>query len=449
MDIMQSALGLEIDEIRNSANKVTFHYRAQIHANGLNLDTLKLISIDTTQDFDKKFADETVVKIMLGAGAYSYKVYPFIDNLEITIFREPRGEVGEAPVNGDRVSSQRFRATLLNPAAPMIQGNSMNQPSEDALDLTNLLELDFQLQDKAIEQLRLKSTGTIFRDQKVEDIIRFVLTKESKDVDVDSKDVPLGVELVKPGNDKKYDHIVIPQGIRSVDVPQYLHDKYGVYPTGFCYYLFNKTWYVFPPFDNTRFDQSQKTMTIIRVPENRMPNVERTFRRDGNNIVAIATGKLNLENDSEKVLLNQGNGIRFTDANLVMGEFVDTRDNVALSSRGKANNEFTTLERPTGINNVQMSPNRISANKMLEYSRLAQRDGVLVQLSWENSDPYSLFPGMQIKLLYLEEATIREIYGTLVFAHHYTRINGIGVTTGRHSTTTNLAIFAKRKVKVD
>lgn len=446
MDILKSPLGIEIEEITAEPNKVSFYYRAEVHANGFDFPSMKLVSMDTSQDFVKNFADESTVKLIYGAGTYAYRIYPYLDNLEITIYREPIGEVGDASAPGETVASQRFRATLLNPTAPAVNANGMNQPSEEALDLTNVLELTFQLQDKAIEQLRLRAMGSIIRKSSVEDIIRFVLTNESKDVDVDSTEIPLGVEMVPALNKKKYEQIPIPQGTRSVDVPQFLQDRYGVYPTGFSYYLFQKTWYVFPPFDNSRFDQSQKTATVIRIPENRMPGVERTFRKDGNHLILMVTGAAQLDNDSEKRILNQGNGVRFADANSMMDGFVDVKDNVALASRGKSNNEFVTLQRPTGLNNVQSSPRRITANQMVEYSELAQRDGVLINMSWDNSDPFAMFPGMQIKLLYLDDEEVKELYGTLVFAHHYTKLQGIGITGSRHFTTTNLTIFAKRKL---
>jgi hypothetical protein len=83
---------------------------------------------------------------------------------------------------------------------------------------------------------------------------------------------------------------------------------------------------------------------------------------------------------------------------------------------------------------------------MVQYSKLAARDGSVIMMEWENSEPDLLIPGMPVKILYLEEDNLRETYGTLVKAHTFVGLKGKGFTANRYSTNTVLAVFVSRKL---
>lgn len=449
MDILDSALSREIDRIKsNNLTETSYYWYAEIHAGGKTIEALKLLSMDIIRDYESNFTDEVIVTLSLGAGKYATKIYPNLSKLEITLYRKPLGEVGGGEDSARPITSERFVATLLDPLAINVAGNSTNEIDETALDLTNILTLSFQLVNKAVDQMRMKTIGGVYRATTVEDVVKSILTMHSAQIEVDSTDMPQGVEMISSSNEHIQDHVVIPHGTRLVDAPNYIHKNCsGIYTAGLAYYYQARIWYVFPPYDNGKFEKSQKTLTIIRLPENRMPGVERTYRKDGNNLVILATGRAAVKNDSEAMLLTAGNGVRFSDANQFMETVVEKRDNKAVMSRGGVNNEFTTVERPSGNNLVLTSNARITSNPWLEYSKLAPRNGSLLAVTWENSNPELILPGMPVKLLYLEGEEIKETFGLVVKAHHYTQTRGVGVTASRHRTTSSLTIFAKRELK--
>jgi hypothetical protein len=359
----------------------------------------------------------------------------------------PVYEVGGGVDTDDATVSQRYIATLLNPFNPAVESNAMNQPDETSLDLTNLLEIDFQLIPKQVNQFRMRTYGGIFRNQTVEDVIKHVLTSESANVDVDSDAVPKGVEMVAANNKTARDHIVIPQGTKLVKVPDYIHEKCGgVYNAGLAAYFSGDHWYVFPPYNNANFDSTPRTMTIINVPPNRMPAIEQTYKKEGNNLTVLATGDTKLKNFSEDLVMNHGNGVRFGDADKFMENYSKLGDNKAVAGRGGTNSEFTTIKRDNGLNNVMQAANRINSNPFWEYSKLAARDGSIISLSWENSDMTQIYPGMPVKILFMQDDDISSITGLLIKAHHYVNTFGSGFQTNRHFTTSNLMIFCKRVV---
>lgn len=448
MDILDSALAREIEAISANPNTdVAYYWRAEIHANGQTLQPPKVLSFDVGRDYESTFTDESVVTMVVPGGMYAFKIYPYLKDLEITMYREPLGEVDGLPAEEREISSERYVATLINPMALNVAGNSANEIDETSLDLTNLLTLKFQLINKAIDQVRMRTIGGVYRKCLVDDVVRSILTMHSSNVETDSSDVPLGVEMVPSSNVKQQEHIVIPHGTRLVDAVDYIHKHCcGIYTTGLAYYYQANHWYVFPPYDSSKFDQSDNTMTIIRLPANRMPGVERTFRKDGKNLVILATGDAATKNQSESLLMNSGNGVRFADADQFMDGIVQKGGNRAVMSRGGSNNEFVATERPNGNNLVLSSQKRITSNPWVEYSNLAKRNGSLLGLTWENSNPAFITPGMPVKVLYLEDEEIKETFGLIIKAHHYTQTRGEGITVARHHTTSALTIFAQREL---
>ena len=268
MDIMQSPLAAEINAVFNGGpNSATYSYRAEIKANGQTLQTLKVISIDRLQDFELKFADETMVRVVMGAGMYTYRVFPYLSNLQLVLYRTTLYETAGNPNENVPQKVQTYRATLRNPPAPALEANGRGQPSEMALDLAQILNLDFQLQDPALEQLRMLQSGGNYRRTTVQEVIKNVMTRESVAVDVDGTQVPVGVDMIESVNTDQREHVVIPHGTRLVDVPGYIHRFCGgVYGAGFASYFLDSIWHIFPCYDTTRFDQEEKTLTIIRLP---------------------------------------------------------------------------------------------------------------------------------------------------------------------------------------
>lgn len=444
MDILDSSLANEIALIQAAPKEASYYWTAQFHVENENYEVVKVLSIDTIQDYESSYSDTMMVKLVVLGGTYTYRLIPNLAKLELTLYKSPVSEVYGTPIESRSNASERYIATILNAQASAIESNGMNMPTEQALNLTNLLNIEVQLISKPMDQMRMRSVGGNYRNATVEDVIKSVLTLESGNIEV-TEGLAAGVEMLPSTNTKKREHVILPQGLRLVDAPSYIHEKCGgVYGTGFAYYYQSPYWYVFPPYNSSNFYERQKTLTAVRIPANRFPGAERSYRINGNSAIIMVTGEVRTKATGEISALNQGNGVRFADADQYMGNFVKTEDNRALASRGATNNEFITSARPSGNNNVQISPNRITSNALSEYSQLAARDGDLVGLSWENSNPSLIYPGMPVKILYLDGEDIKELFGLVIKAHHYTSTVGPGYTSSRHLSTTNLTVFAKR-----
>jgi hypothetical protein len=447
MEFEQSALMFEVNQIlAGGPLPVQNVLSAEILVNTTNVtvNPLKILSVDLKRNYLDSYSDEMIIEMTVPAGLYSKQVYPYKNNLDISLTYTPLNETGDAIDTSLPPQSETFTATLIDTGSPAMEQNGFNAPTQFNLDITNMTTVKFQLVNKSLEQMRMIDVGQIFRGATVDDAIKTVLTQASQTTTVNGQRTVQGVTMAKSNNPTARTHIVIPHGVKLTDVPEYIQ-KYagGVYNGGMGYYLQGNQWHVYSALDTTKFNQSQNTLTIINLPQNKFTNVERTYRQSGGNLVVLATGNVKFRDPSNQHQLNSGNGTRFTDASLIMGNFTQGGDNKALASRGANNNEFVGVQRPNGNNKVHRSENPINANSLDEYAKLSRAMGQVITMEWQHSNPQLITPGLPVQILYLDEDQIQTLTGIVVGAHHYTHQMGQGFAVMRYGTTTALSIFVQ------
>ncbi len=450
MELKDSPLWQEIQAIafNNGGPPAPYAWKATIVAGGIEVDPFKVISLDIFRDFRQNFGDEVELEMMIPAGTFAYDIYPYRQDLLISLRREGRQVDSDNPLISPDIEAQQLRATLVDDYSVAVEGMRSSAQSREALNLMEILTVKVQLIDLALENVRLHSVGGLFRDITPADCLKYILTAIANDIELDDENKIKGVEMVESPNSDKYKHIVIPSGTRLPDVPMLLQKKVGgLYPTGMGAYLYRQYWYVFPLYDLTRFDKSVKSLTLINIPTNQMPGVERTYRTTANQVIALVTGDVKHLDRTEAVMQNEGNGVRYLDARRAVDGFADTSEgeNKAKVMRADNNNEFMAEGRKNGLNNVTTSGNKITANKFEEMSKLSRRLGSEIQCIWENSEIGAIYPGMPVKFMYIKDDRVRELKGVVLGAQHYVQTHGVGVTESRHRTDSTLHLFVERE----
>lgn len=447
MEISDTPLYTEAYRIINSGDTGSnVGWKAVIHLgdSGNTYTPLQVNAINIRADYIKGYADEITCTMMIPLGKYAYKVYPNRTKLEISLTKLPLGESSSDLSWNAQPQSERYSAYLVDGDKAPNVGQGRETVAEDVLDRTDILLVSFQLTNKAVEKIRMISVGGIFRNTTVKDTILAVLTKESQNVKVENKRAIDGVDLVAPKNISKRDHILLPQGIKLFDVCDYIHNNVGVYNAGIGSYIYNKIWYVFPLYDTTRFNESKLTLSVIVLPSNKFPQLERTYRKIGNSLTILITSDTGFKDDAGSSYLNNGNAVRFADANNFMSGINQTKDNTTLISRAKNVNEFKLEDRPDKVNHVTVTEKKITANPYTEYSKLLARKGGVFNAIWENSNPTLLVPGMVTRISYFDDQEIKEIYGVLLGAQHNTiKMGDFGST--RHVVNSSLSFFVNLK----
>ena len=443
MEFEDSSLMQEVAAVQNSETRPQFTWSCQLFTGDKTMTPLKVLSIDEDWDFENMFAPELMIKIAMPGGMYAYDVYPGQADLEIEVTRRPLKEVGDNPDEDIPERTIRYRAILVDRGNPVMEGNNANVPTRVVLDLTKIEEVEFQLISKIVEKLRVVSIGGVYRGNTVEEVIKGILTTESAKIKIDNDTDIKGVEMLPASNTKARDHIVIPHGLPLVLLPEYIQKRCGVYSAGMGYFLLNNYWYVYPCYDTERYAETTETFTVINVPRNKFRQVERTWRKDGDNLVIIASGDVKFRDGSNKTQLNMGNGVRFMDANVAFGDAVKVEGNKAIAARAVNNSEFISEEREDGLKLARLSDNPITANPYEEFSKMARRAGSVFAFTWENADLSLIKPGMMGKIMYLEEDEIKEVYGVILKASTFHHMTEPGYTATRYRSNTALSIYIK------
>lgn len=447
MEIERTSLWREVDRILTSGSSpVHFSLAANINIVATNekIQALKVIQRDESRDYEQNVTDATIIRLLILAGDYANVIYPHQDRLEITVIRYPLAETGDAGNPTASVRTERYIATLLDQGSPNVEMPGQNAMDRETMNRLPPLEIEFQLLSKAYAKLRTVMVGATHRQTTAGDVVLKELTSKSKALDIDAQLAIRGVDMVPSQNTAVREHVIIPQRVRLTDLPAYIHEHQGgLYSMGLGYYLQNDYWYVYPCYDVQRWNQAEKTLTIINVPNDRLVEVERTYRQNGKNLIVLATDAAHYRDSSGVDQVNNGNGMRFMDASKFMAGFTKQEGNKAIASRVEVANEFISLPRDDGQNLAPVSDNPITANSLFEFSKLAKRQGGLFTAVWSNSNPDLLLPGMPVKIRYVSGVDIREMDGVLLRCHHFTYMDGVGLTTARHKSATTLSIYVK------
>ena len=432
--------------VNNGETGSNVGWKAIIHLPGENKTyvPLQVVAINIRCDFVKAYTDEFTCTLLIPLGKYARLIYPNRTNLEITLTKSPLRESSEEIQYDADLESERYSAILIDGDKSPTVGQGRETNDEDTLDLMDILPVSFQLTNKAMEKIRMVSVGLGVRNSTVKSAIRTLLTKETQNIKVDNKRVLEGVDIVEPNNKTVRDHVLLPQGIKIFDVCDYIQKNMGVYNAGLGSYVRNRIWYVFPLYDTTRFTESKQTLSVLILPRNKFPQLERTYRKKGNSLTILITSETGFKDDSGTQYLNFGNGARFADANKFMEGFNETKDNATLVARAKNVNEVKIEDRPDKVNLINVTQNKITANPYYEYSKLIGRKGGVFKTIWENSDPSLLTPGMVTRISYYDEGEVREIYATLLGAEHSSmRMGDFG--SQKHAVNSLLHFFVNAK----
>lgn len=444
MDLMKTPLGDEVMRIVNSKQGDPNAYiDAVIHTKFGDVAVMRVLNYDIMRDYTTQYSDEISLVVVVPAGQMAYRVTPSRNELEITITGAPMAQHGGDGEKNRNIGSQRFRAVLKVANDAALEASSRELLGEMTMDLQNVEVVEFQLFSKAMEQFAMRSCGGIYRKTAVADLIRSLLLQETNAVEVEDDYKPRGIDMVDPVDAAIRDHIVIPHGTMVYDAPGYIHKHCGgVYSAGLSYYYQDDYWYVYPTFDYKRFEESTRQLVIIQIPENKLPSLDYTYMVEGSVVSIVATGGLMLDDTSDVSKRSSGNGVRFADASKFFEGGVEVKDNKALMSRGKQNNEFVSSKQKSGLNNVIVSSERISANTMFQASQLAGKEGVRIQLAWQNADPSLIRPGMQTKIYYYKNGQVRQIAAVVIGVQVANGYEGTGMVSGRYNRNVAINLFA-------
>lgn len=451
MEITTSQLYAEFKEIQAAGkNPVHYAWTLQFMADGKVIPVMKVLSISIERAYNNSYADNILVRVVLGAGTFHHDIFPYRTDLKAVLFREPIGEVSNAVDLTQDIEAQVMRATLVSDSSAIMEGNRKQTDSRYNMDITDLLEVEVGLTDLALEQLRMMTVDGIYRNVKTWELARHILTAASAAVTNDQDIAIRGVDVYRPANETVVPTVVLPTGTRLFEVPDYLHNRAaGLYSAGFGFYLQKHHWYFYPTFDLTRYDKSEKGLTLLRLPPDLYFGSERTYRITENQVIAIIGDQVKTSDPSEMLQLNLGNGLRYADAGAIFDGYGKTENNKTVVQRKANNTEYLIEDRAEQINNVQVSPTRITSNAHAQASQMAGRLGMYLSCSWQYSDPGAIWPGMPVRYMYMQGDQVYERKGVVQSVQHSIYLDKAGITSKRHLSSTSMLLFLGKATLIE
>lgn len=316
------------------------------------------------------------------------------------------------------------------------------------LDIRDIIAMEIELIDPAMEQISRIMVGGTWRRCTAGDVMKAVIAKALQDVTVEGEPAITSFVIEEGMNKDKREHVSLDHGTALFHVPTVLQTKMGgIWPSGINHFYQDRTLYIYPPYDTTHFDDKDKTLTIIKVPSSILPLVANTFVLNGDKITAISTSVTGEIDDSELKFLVLGDGVRFSKASSIDTDWVETKDNKAITRRSQVNSELQINAPGVTKHFNSMGMTRFTDNTMVDYSLLAARAGYITTIVWDNADQTLLYPRMPVKILEVFDGDVVEREGVLLNVQISARINDSGVEALTHRTTAVLSVFCSNKEK--
>lgn len=459
MNITQTPIWDEIQRIRLTGEKpVHFQYKAKIRIGetGDEIEPMDVTYIDVGRDYHTNLSDVIRIGLSMGRGTFDSKVYPYRESLTVSIYKYPLYE-NETAENENEYETYIYRAVVFDDASGTIAGDTPFSATPDILDRHSIEDYDFQLVDRAVEQLRFIGVSGIYHDITPGDCLKGLLTIACTQITGLSIDEEiLGVDMVEPSNTTIRRHCVVDQVKSATSLAKYMQEEEGgVYSFGMGSYIQNKLWYIYPQYHLKRFSEEVKTLTVLNIPKDQMPGIERTYFTDGSKVIVISTGETIHKDDSESRQMNEGNGMRFAvgssmvpysrgplDYKIPFRTIRPDKDSfISTAVRKKNTEEVIFTPRKDGFNFTPVIDKRITDNPYHEESKVCMRFGGHVFATWENSDPDLLYPGMPVKYMYMENEELVELNGILMGNSHKILKKGKGMIEKRYMVVSQVHIF--------
>lgn len=419
MHPLETLMKEEIVAVKNSGNytvkyAITCQIATPTHIYGaLFVDSLHLL-----RDYMNRFSDVLSITAIFGKGTIVHGILPHAKSLEAYITLRPLANVPEY-VEQSNIGpiEYRYKAILYENPQELIKNNLTNTQSEQMSNSEDIGYLQFQLVNPVQEAIRTKTFGGVIRQSSGLDAIRAILTKYSKLEGIDTSQQIKGVDVQEGYTKDIKEHILIPHLTPVIRVPKLIEEVVGgIYPTGMQYYLQGSYWYIWSPYDTSRYGTDTVSLTVFNIPENKLAQIEKTFRITHRQLIILSTGAVDFKPIEEKHLPNTPPSLRFVDSRTILGGFGKVETN-KLTIDGREN--YTAIEDPaiTELNPSNLaveSQVRITDKYLLEYGEMAKKRGALLQFTWENSVDNLIYPGMPIRFIYMKDKIPHQVYGTVI-----------------------------------
>lgn len=398
----ESTLSASIDPILTEGVTAQYDpkYTIYIHTPTQDLTPLMFQAIDTLRDYNESIAEYMVVEFTIASGDFFQYMFPYKDSLEISIKRElPNYEY----------ECNRYKMVIINQLDT--DANTLNNLSPNVLNATELKTISCQCIDKNVNAIRHIYAEGIFSKCKLEDIIMGSMVKKLDQTVLDGQPLSSNMKFdVYPAdNQLQYEQVIIPTGVKLVDLPSYLQNdkKYGLYNynVGTFFQMMNDspTYFVYPLYDTTRVVspktgyENQKRLVVVIPDKHTHDFSETTYMINGDEIRVLAGNNVKLVDTGENELIDGGDGYVVSKPEAIMTSNVTITDAKVTAAPDDGLNSVILKERRDGVDGVRYTGN--NANNFKVRSDYKRATLAKYQLTWNHCNMNLLYPGMPVNII--------------------------------------------------
>lgn len=400
-------LNKEIEAIHKTPKEISsMSFKLILHTKDKDITINLFESIEIKADFNNNVGDINFINFNMGAGDYTYDVFAYRNNLEMTVIKY---------INKKPYENRTYKAILHNTGNNY--NNAGNSIKKEDLNKAEMVRVKLQLLDKPLELLRGVKVDGIFNNNDIKNMLIPLIKDNISKIGINGQKLKPIINIVEPDNKKKYNNILIPTGTKLLEVPTYLQDtRYGVYMGDIGVYIKNirlslmdyqTCFFMYPLY--TKQDDIFDNLYIYHSDGKLNKTSDNTYTYK-NKALKIITSEMNVIETGERNFMNTGASItsssmdNITNYNTSVGN-----DNIGVNKKSQLSNESYKTE--DGMVNEHYVGNEINLYK--HYSRINNQDLDLYQFKWMYSDHTRLLPGMNVTLFYQIEKEIKTLKGVL------------------------------------
>lgn len=402
---------------------------------------IKMIGLTIKEDYINNISDVITCRCLIANGDYEYDIYDNRNNLKAILIKEKLNE--KTAVEKDKkYTNSVYELILLNEENSQKNFSGTERTSRDVLNTAAPRHVDFQLIEKNVLDLLKIQSSCVFYKTSIKNLLSGFINYCVNKLNSNNKPLIDKIDIIEPDNKVLLNQFLVPDNIRLLDVPSYIQKEIGIYNAKLGSYVKNKTWYIYPIFDTTRF-KSVDNVTIYIIPKSKSSNLERTYISKDTKRIIITSDSI-FKDDNGTGVINTGDGVNYVDADKVFNDPSSVKNGKLNISRKDNSYEYLTSTSPRDFNFAPIgNEDNVTNNFFEKNSNINSKTGGIFKAVWQNADFNLLRPGISARILYDDNGIIREYNGVLIYAEYVSLILG-GFEASRYSNHAMLHFYINK-----
>jgi hypothetical protein len=426
-----SDLDNEITDILYKGNQYVFpNITATLHTPDRDIILNNINHLDIDMNYNSDLSDKITIDFMFRLGDYRDIILKYRNTLEITIsidYAEDNGDRSTTDTGiynrqsiilreknkGDKPLVYRYRFISLVTDERFKNSIYTKMSSEDLNNL-DVIVVKGECVDPIILALKQYVISGIYRNYKLEDVIKGLLQKYLNKLSIDDDKFKYKFNILPLDNNTIYDHIIIKSNTKLIQLPYILQDQdYGLYNGHVNLYISrdidnNYILNLYPLYDVAKYDTTPNNRLMLYSADKPSKSFnEVTYYKESkaSKDIKIVVSDISILDTGLNDTISLGDGLFNVNPNLVLDESLK-----AFNSTKMYYNTEELLTKEVNEDNITRITRLIDTNQddnLYKYrSKILKTLNTFGTVTIPKSDIRIFIPGMYLQYLYNHDNTV-------------------------------------------